>query len=328
MGCFNPLTGYRSKFINENGKYPIVFKEKYSDGSGPITLPCGNCTGCRLEYSRQWALRCYHESLMHEENTYITLTYNEENLPEDHSIHKEELQKFFKRLRKKLTLIYGRTKNDNGKGYTPNKKISYFACGEYGENKGRPHYHAIIFGYDFPDKALWKLENGIAYFRSELLEELWPFGYSLIGNVTFESAAYVARYVMKKRKGDDDTVDKHGKTNKEYYMLCDPETGEVHQLEREFCLMSRRPGIGKRWFDKFTGDIEKDFVTLAGKKYKLPKYYDALSEKVDPLGLMERKEKRKEKVNYMDNTMKRLRVKEQVAQAKLNQLERRYENET
>lgn len=312
MACYNPLTGYRAKYENENGKRPIVWKEKLSDGSGSIHLPCGKCTGCRLEYSRQWALRCHHEAQMHDNNAFITLTYSPEHIPDDYSIHKDELQKFFKRLRK-----------------ATGKKLRYFACGEYGEKGNRPHYHAIIFGYDFPDKLLHSESNGNRLYRSALLERVWKKGFSLIGNVTFESAAYVARYVMKKRKGKPDTVDQYGKTNAEYYQIVDPETGEMFQQEPEFALMSRRPGIGKAWFDAYKGDTDKDYVTLAtGGQYKLPKYYDSLLEKEDPLEMLERKEKRAENINPLDNTFERLRVKETVKLASINQLERNYENET
>lgn len=306
MPCHNPIRGYRAKHLNDNGKRPIVFKAEFSDGSDPIELPCGRCTGCRLEYSRQWALRCHHEAQMHDDNAFITLTYNNENLPEDQSIHKDELQKFFKRLRKNSGV-----------------KLRYFACGEYGEKNNRPHYHAIIFGFGFPDKYLYsKTKRGDLLFRSPLLEKCWTFGHTLIGNVTFESSAYVARYVMKKRKGKPDQVDKHGKTNEEYYKLLDKDTGEIHQLEPEFCVMSRRPGIGKTWFDNYRGDLNKDYITLRGAKHKLPKYYDSLLEADDPIDMMERKLNRMNFVDPLDNTMERLRTKEIVQLAKIQTLTR------
>ena len=172
-----------------------------------------------------------HEASLHDDNSFITLTYSPENLPEDNSVHVEHLQKFFKRLRKLIAPT----------------KIRYFACGEYGENKNRPHYHAIIFGYSFPDKRLHTKQNGNLLYRSRLLEKAWPYGYSMIGNVSFESCAYVARYVMKKRKGKDDYVDKNGKTNASYYEICDPDTGAIYVLNREFCTMSRRPAFDRDW---------------------------------------------------------------------------------
>jgi hypothetical protein len=323
MACYNPLRAYRSKHLNENGKRPIVWKENLSDGSGEIQLPCGRCKGCRLEYSRQWALRCHHEAQMYSDNAFITLTYAPEHLPDDYSIHKSELQKFFKRLRK-----------------TTGKKIRYFACGEYGEKGNRPHYHAIIFGYDFPDKVLYsQTSNGDNLYRSPTLEKVWKKGFSLIGNVTFESAAYVARYVMKKRKGKPDQVDKYGKKNSDYYLITDKDTGEVFQQNPEFAIMSRgkksnddirhQGGIGYAWFKTYKGDTDKDYVTLAtGGKYKLPKYYDVLLEREDPFAFEERKDKRKENTNPLDNTMERLRVKEKVKTAQIQNLNRSYENVT
>ena len=120
-----------------------------------VTVPCGRCTSCRLEHSRQWAVRCMHEAQMHEGNSFITLTYAPEHLHEDYSVHKKELQKFFKRLRKNTGI-----------------KLRYFACGEYGDENRRPHYHAIIFGYDFPDKQLYtKTRTGDLLYRSPLLEK-------------------------------------------------------------------------------------------------------------------------------------------------------------
>lgn len=316
MPCYNPLTGYRSRYVNESGKRPIVFKSELSDGSEAIPIPCGQCIGCRLEYSRQWAMRCYHESQLHQDNAFITLTYNDENLPVDRSISKRELQLFVKRLRKAIAP----------------KKIRFFACGEYGskEKTFRPHYHAIIFGYDFPDRVLHTKKNGHLLFTSKLLDSAWQHkGHALIGAVTFESAAYVARYVTKKRKGKDTRVDPHtGRMQTENYDVVNPVTGEVWQVEPEFCLMSRRPGIGREWFEKFRGDVEKDFVTLMdGQKVGLPQYYDRLLEKEDEEDFLQRKEKRKEAVDKEDNTRKRLKVKEVVKEAQLNQLKRGLENE-
>lgn len=264
-----------------------------------------------------------HEAQCHEKNSFITLTFAPEHLPADKSVHKEDVQKFLKRLRKEIGV-----------------NIKYFACGEYGDKNKRAHYHAIIFGYDFPDKTLHsKTKNGDLLYRSATLEKCWPFGHSLIGDVTFQSAAYVARYVMKKRKGDPDQIDpKTGKTNAEYYMLSDPETGEVYEINPEFCLMSRgsgrpedpplwRYGIARDWFEKYKKDLNKDFLTLNGNKMKLPKYYDNILEAENELEMMARKDKRRKAAakNKKDNTLARLGVRETVKKAQLNMLERNLE---
>lgn len=312
MACTSPLTGYRSKFVNpETGKRPIVFNVKDAYTDLPVIIPCGSCWVCRLEYARQWAIRCVHEASLYEENCFITLTYNQENLPSDHSIHKEEVQKFFKRLRKRTGV-----------------KLRYFACGEYGEKSQRPHYHAIIFGYGFPDKVLFTKSNGHLLFRSETLEKCWTKGHSLIGGVTFESCGYVARYVMKKRKGDDDKVDpKTGKTNREYYLITDQETGETFEREREFCLQSRNPGLGKGWLEKFKSDTDKDFITFNGKQMPLPKYYDAQLEMEDAFEMLERKAKRKKEANKRkaDNTPDRLATKNKIKSIQVEILKRNLE---
>lgn len=236
---------------------------------------------------------------MHDYNSFITLTFNEENLPSDRSIKKEHLQKFFKRLRKKLDI-----------------PIRYFACGEYGEKSGRPHYHAIIFGYDFPDKMIWKRQpSGEYLYRSKLLEEAWPYGHSSIGQVTFESAAYVARYVMKKYKGPDE------EEKNKYYEMVEEKTGEIFNVEPEFCLMSRRPGLGKSWLEKYKQDTEKDYITVRGRKMNYPKYYDTLKEQKGE-DLTQRKAKRLKLLKAQDNSLERLEVREKVKKAQINQLKR------
>ena len=176
-----------------------------------------------------------------------------------------------------------------------------------------------------------------------MLQKCWPYGFSLIGDVSFESAAYVARYVMKKRKGDEDHIDpKTGKTNREHYMSVHPVTGEIFQLEPEFCLMSRggeHGGIGKSWLKKYGSDTDKDFITVRGKKVSLPKYYDSILEQEEiiysefvgprtpddvinrPL-VKERKARRKSFINLEDNSLERLAVKEKVKQAQTKTLTR------
>ena len=275
-----------------------------------VDVPCGRCHGCRLDYSKQWALRCMHEAQLHESNSFLTLTYDNEHLPSDRSVHKEDLQRFFRRFRKHY-------------GY---RKLRYFGCGEYGDKSGRPHYHLILFGHDFSDdRYLWSLSGDHPLYRSPTLEKLWFEGHSAIAEVSFDTCAYTARYVMKKRKGKPDEIDpKTGKTNAQYYEALCEDTGEIIEIEPEFCLMSKRPGIGKEWFDNFKGDLDKDFVTFKGKKSSIPTYYDKLLEAEDPEEFMERKKRRiaKAKERAEDNTLDRLRVKEVCSIAKTESLER------
>ena len=237
-----------------------------------INLPCGRCIGCRLERSRQWALRCVLEAKSHEENCFITLTYNDEHLPKNLSLLPRDLTLFFKRLRKSLG----------------DKKIRYFACGEYGEKNKRPHYHAIIFGHDFKDRqCMFNADTFSAVGVSVELADLWPFGFSSVGDMTFESAAYVARYCLKKYYGDPAKV-------KEHYGDRVP----------EFVVMSRHPGIAANWFDKYgLSDVAPyDQCICRGKVCKPPRYFDKLLEKIDEELLKHNKERREQKAKPLSES--------------------------
>ena len=294
MPCYHPMQGYRSR---ADGK-TIVFNPTYGWIDRPLTIPCGQCVGCRLERSRQWAVRCVHEASLHEDNCFITLTYNNESLPEDGSLNKKHFQDFMKRLRKKYK----------------NKKIRYYHCGEYGDKNFRPHYHAIIFGLQFDDQKLFTVNNGEKLYTSEKLEKLWPFGFSTIGTVTFESAAYVARYVMKKV---------NGKNAKNHYERVNNDTGEIYNLVSEYNTMSRRPGIAAGWFDKYKDDVyPSDNIHLREKTFRPPKFYDKMYEHLMPNEMEKIKKQRMKNMakHANDNTAERLAVKEQVKNAQLNQL--------
>lgn len=218
-----------------------------------------------MERSRQWAMRCIHEAKMHEHNCFITLTYNDEHLPDQGNLEYEPFQKFMKRLRKRFTGI----------------KIRFFMCGEYGEKQERPHYHACLFGVDFPDKKVFKKTSaGSILYTSETLNKLWQdgkgesLGFATIGDVSFESAAYVARYMMKKN---------YGKSSKLDYQVIDQETGQTEYLNREFIQMSRRPGIGSTWFEKWKDDVfPADHVIMNGREVKPPRYYTQQLKKRNP----------------------------------------------
>ncbi len=296
MACYHPLPAYQCA----DGS--IVFQErKWFDTVKTLSLPCGQCVGCRLERSRQWAMRCMHEAQLHENNCFITLTYDDTHLPSDKSLHYDDFQKFIKRFRKSIGVA----------------KIRYYMAGEYGENFGRPHFHACIFGYDFHDKKLWKrTPSGSYIYRSEHLETLWPFGYSSIGDVNFESAAYVARYIMKKITG---------KNADDHYSEVDSITGEITTRKPEFNKMSLKPGIGYEWYKRFKNDVyPHDYVVIRGKQVKPPKFYDKKYKSDYPFEYDDLLYKREisAKLKFEDNTPDRLAVKEQISKAKLQKLKR------
>jgi len=316
MPCYNPLTAYMSEHqINQKtGKAfrRIAFKET-DETNRTLTLSCGQCVGCRLERSRQWAVRCMHEAQMHEENCFITLTYDDENLPEDLSLHYEHFQEFMRNLREYFRYHYKKT------------GIRFYMAGEYGESFGRPHYHACIFGINFSDRKLWKRSpSGSNLYRSQILEDLWPHGYSSIGDVNFESAAYVARYIMKKMTGHK--PDEHGITAQDHYTYCDLSSGELITRKSEFNKMSLRPGIGADWLKKYLPDVyPHDYVEVRGKKTKPPKYYDQIYKKLAPETFDDLQYERhlnalKKDVN--EYTPERLKTKETVTRAKIRKLKR------
>lgn len=241
-----------------------------------------------------------HEASLYERNCFITLTYNDENLPADGSLHYDHFQKFMKRLRK---LVKGR--------------VRFYMAGEYGETLGRPHFHACLFNYDFDDKVLFKRSpSGSDLYRSPSLERLWPFGYSSIGDVNFQSAAYVARYIMKKV---------NGRSAKDHYERVDEETGEVLHLKPEFTKMSLKPGIGFDWYKQWKDDVyPDDFVVVNGKKVRPPRFYDKKFKVEHPeeFEVIEFKRESRARQRYADNTDERLAVKEKVAKARLQSLKR------
>jgi len=279
-----------------------------------VKVPCGRCRGCRLDRARDWALRCVHEAKMHEENSFVTLTYRPEDLPAGGSLVKADMQGFMKRLRKSIEP----------------KVIRFYGCGEYGSKLSRPHYHILVFGYDFPDKEIYRDNGEIKIYTSRQLEKLWTnpktgksLGFHTIGELTFDSAAYVARYITKKITGEHAV---------HHYNSIDYTTGEV-LAERlpEYTTMSRRPGIGKKWLEKYTSDVYNfDHIILKGKELKPPKYYDKLYAESHPEEFVKIKIDRKEKneVALSDQTTERLEVREQIAKLKLRDKQQRsYENE-
>lgn len=223
-----------------------------------VTVPCGSCIGCRSDQGREWAIRLMHEALLHPGAAwFITLTYSPENLPENGSLQPADCQLFFKRFRKKQR-----------------NRIRYFLCGEYGEVTDRPHYHAIILGAPLLDKRHIGDRNGFPVWTSQLLESTWEHGLVDVTSVTWKTASYVAGYVTKKAKERSDPT-KH--------LRVDPDTGEIVELTKEFSRMSRRPGLGRDYLERYWRDIyPRDFVAVNGSFFKPPRYYDRAMEDINP----------------------------------------------
>jgi len=297
MPCFSPLTGYKSAQLTKNGKRKLVFTGGFSDL--PVTVACGQCIGCRLERSRQWATRCLHEAQLHATSSFVTLTYCDNSLPLGGTLIKKHFQDFMKRLRKK----YG--------------KVRYFHCGEYGETSNRPHYHALLFGLDFPDKT-FHTENGQGntIYKSDTLNTLWGHGFCTIGDVNFETAAYTARYILKKVTGE---------AAQAHYSTVDPATGEIITRLPEYITMSLKPAIGQGWFDQFSSDVyPDDFVVVRGKTIRPPRFYDRKYALQNPAAAEKIKYRRIRNgaLHKADNTPERLAVKRQVKLSQIKSLSR------
>lgn len=311
MPCFYPIRGYRSNSPNENGRYPVVFNFKAGLADRPFSIPCGQCIGCRIERSRSWAIRCVHEASLYESNCFITLTYSDEFLSADRNLLVEDTQLFWKRLRKKF-----------GKG------IRYFMCGEYGERFGRPHYHACVFNFDFPDKVFKRVNAiGDRIYSSDSLQKIWGMGDCEIGAVSYASAAYVARYVLKKITGPD--------AEQAYWFVDDD--GVCHDRRSEFVTMSRRPGIGRGWLDRYTTDVfPRGYLIHEGKRHRVPRFYDGLFElmidqgPMKPLGQSRIDKIRSSRIRAAskkadDSSLERRRVREIVQLERMKRLKREIE---
>lgn len=306
MTCYYPVKAYRSLQRNpETGRYGITFNPHQALIEGTaMQLPCGRCTGCRVDRSRAWGVRCHHEAQMYKQNCFLTLTYSNEQVPVDYSVKLDHFQKFMKRLRKKYQ-----------------QKIRFFACGEYGDDKLRPHYHSVIFNHDFSDKKLITIRNQNPVYHSPSLQQLWPFGSHELGAVTFKSSCYVARYCLKKIGGD--AADSH-------YFRPSPMDGQHYRVSPEFCVQSK--GLGQAWFDKYKSDaFPCDFLVIDGKKVKPPRFYlNQLEEDKRDRMLSEHGERyqiqnarrRHGQAHKADNTKERLAVREKVHAEKINRLKR------
>lgn len=283
MACVSPLNGWASRKRNASGKRSIVFRGSDALVDRPVSVPCGRCIGCRLDKSAEWAARAVHESALHQDACFLTLTYSDEHLPHGGTLVKSHLQNFNKLLRYHLR----------------DRKVRYLGCGEYGEHTKRPHYHELLFGYR-PDDLV-KYSSTLS--TSAFLESIWKFGSIKVGELTFESAAYTARYTMKKMYGPPDVV-------AAYYDGLTP----------EFLLASQSLGVewARRNWREFLFD---DLVVLSdGRKMNTPKAYLRALEEEHPDEIRRIRSMRvaRSTRHADDNTQSRLNVKEAVLKAALN----------
>lgn len=291
---------------------PLSFQRWSVNGRG-LAVPCGRCIGCRLERARQWSVRCVHEAQCwepesldvgppwdrREGSSFVTLTYDDAHLPRGLTLVPKHLTDFFKRLRERC---HG---------------FRYFACGEYGSDYSRPHYHACLFGLWFHDRVFYKrMQSGFDVFTSAVLDDVWGFGECKIGSVTSESAGYCARYLAKVELG-------RGRGPKR--VVFDVTTGEFIEREHEFQRVSLKPGLGARWMDRYFSDVyPHDRVVMDGGVGKPPRYYDKLLALRDPVLLEKLKGKRilEAERHFEDNSPRRLRDKETVTKARIVSLRR------
>lgn len=239
-----------------------------------------------------WSTRVTDEAQMHEENSFLTLTFSDEYLPEDYSVNKRHMQLFMKRLREEVKV-----------------PIRFFGCGEYGGTTHRPHYHIIIFGYDFrSDRKLWSTRAGYNIYKSATLEKVWPFGLCEIGTVTPQSAQYIAKYVFKRATGDKAFT---------HYLRIHPLLGHEVRVRAEFILMSTRPGIGYAFYEKYRSDMfPRDYTVIDGKRRPVPKYYLNKEREAEQLRIKAertRKAKKAMRLNPAEHETPRLMTKEQSA---------------
>lgn len=336
-GCTSPLKAWQPKpnteSLREIYRLPDGNALRYFNGEPlpehrhlfePLEVPCGKCMPCRLDHSMQWAARISAESQLYSANCFLTLTYDDAHLPENGHLVLKHLQDFKKRFRQK----YAGVDPVPGVRLKHNQKnpIRTYDCGEYGEELGRPHYHMAVLNfrpYDLIHVTTNKLGNKL--YSSKSIEKLWGHGMVRIGDLTVESAAYVARYCTKKI---------NGAMKESHYRQVDPVTGELNWKPQEFATMSRKPGIGVPFFDKYESDFyggRMHFINGRGKhlQRKTPRTIEAKLAKIHP-DLVE--ELKAQRISYLKTyqqtypeefTPERRAVKAEVFAAQTNSVQRK-----
>lgn len=288
MSCTCPQTYYVRDPAHFNGAQGLTKDPRKALSGRTIVVPCGACIDCRLDRSREWSLRVMHELQTSPGGAiFATLTYDGSSVPLDYGLHYRDFQLFMHKLRKRVP--------SSGR---------FFMSGEYGDSYGRPHFHAVLFNCILDDvKPLRKSSDGSALYSSELLSEIWSHGFVSLGAVTLHSAGYVARYALKKITGP---------AAGDIYNWRDPETGEIFEREPPFSHSSLKPGIGYDWFMRYVDDVFPcDFIVFEGKKFRVPRYYLKLYERLDELKADQVKRERAKHARASrdrpDNSSRRLR---------------------
>lgn len=332
MACYHPNKALWYGDITANGekKYTIIPEsgpkvignKAFKTPLEEMEVPCGKCIGCRLDYSRQWANRCMLEAKSWTDNYMITLTYDDDHahwvrgvdqdtgeITNVTTLEPEDITKFMKDLRRSYSY-------HNGK-----KNIRFYGCGEYGSKTHRAHMHIILFNCYIEDLEPFFLnKDKQQVYLSERIRGIWGKGIVSVVKLEWQVAAYVARYVMKKRKG---------KESKEWY--------EKLGIQPEFVRMSRKPGIGRNYYEENRDTIyAADEIHLERKNgnvmtIKPCKYYDRLFDLDSPEAMQAIKQERKLAMelsiyNQLKNTnltkKEYLKVKEQNKIAQTEKLKR------
>lgn len=293
--CLRPIQGWRAP----GGQ--VVFNRGKGWVDRPVTVGCGRCQGCRRGRAQEWAARCCHEAQMHNGKAcFLTLTYSPETIPHGWHLEHEDFRLFARQLRRKAG------------------KFRYLMCGEYGDTTHRPHFHAAIFGQDFTaDRTLWKYSNGNILYRSALLEKCWTKGHALIGELSYESARYVASYILKKHGG---------KAANEKYSIRDADDPTLFHVRRQpYATMSLKPGLGLSWIKKYWKEVyPDDALHINGNTIRPPRYYDEWLERNEPevFAAVRGRRMSDADTHAQHRTPDRLRARDQIAERKLRQQDR------
>jgi hypothetical protein len=266
MPCTNPILAYRKT----NGAINFMRKSDYdAPHANKMLMPCGKCIICLRNKAKSWMLRMANEAKMHEQNCFITLTFEDEHLPKHGSLRLEDPQKFLKRLRKYLEKDWHMV--DGVKTSKIPCKIKYFYCGEYGDQHQRPHYHLCIFGWAPHDMQIFSQKKSGDQFTSQTIAKIWTQGFHTVSDFTDATGAYTAYYMVKENIFFDLTP----------YDAIDPDTGEEIKRMPPFQRMSRRPGLGTTFYHKYKEEIINNGSYINGQSVPVPQAYLNILRKED-----------------------------------------------